>query len=257
MDRLSHDEAVAYVDALYERNGRRWAQRVNNGPFTRQLVAGTLPLDAFRLFFRNYGAFTIEINTIVAALYQKHLPFFKQNPDLMAAMGDKIADEFVHPRPPGHYLVMRETAAALDISEDDLLQRPMLAEFRGRIDFNRSLLYEGTLAETYGAFTNELLFGQWCGLVYEALTTRYGFTPEQAVYFNKHHEADLEEHDEGVMAHGSFNRMVLTRLLETGQGWERPTYGVEYCAYTATDLHAAMLRATLTEYERQRTGEEL
>jgi pyrroloquinoline quinone (PQQ) biosynthesis protein C len=257
MDKLSHLDAMAFVEEVYAKNGQRWERRVNNGPFTRQLVEGTLPREAFRLFFRNYGAFTIEINTIIAALYQKHLPFFKQNPDLMAAMGDKIADEFIHPRPPGHYLIMRQTAEALGITEDELLQRPLLAEFRGRIDFNRSLLYEGTLAEAYGAFTNEFLFGEWCELVFGALTTHYGLTPEQAIYFRKHHEADLEVHDEGVMAHGAFNRMVLTRLLETGQGWERPTYGIEYCAFTATDLHAAMLRASLLEYERQQTGREL
>jgi pyrroloquinoline quinone (PQQ) biosynthesis protein C len=250
MDRLSHDEAVAFVDELYAKNGRRWTERVNHGLFTSQLVEGTLPIEVFRLFFKNYGAFTIEINTIVAALFQKHLPFFKSNPDLMALLGDKIADEFIHPQPPGHYLIMRQTAAALGIDEDALLRQPMLAEFRGRIDFNRALLYEGTLAETYGAFTNEYLFGEWCGLVYRALTTHYGFTPEQAVYFNKHHEADLDEHDEGVMAHGTFNRLVLVRLLESGQGWERPTYGIEYCAYTATDLHANMLRASIAEHER-------
>jgi hypothetical protein len=110
-------------------------------------------------------------------------------------------------------------------------------------------LEAGPLGETYAAFTNEYLFGQWCAICYRALTTHYGCSRDQAVYFAKHYEAVLSEHDEGVMAHASFNKAVLARLLETGQAWERPTYGLGYCVYTATDLHANMLRASIAEYE--------
>ena len=52
------------------------------------------------------------------------------------------------------------------------------------------------------------------------------------------------------MGHGSFNRMALQRLLETGMAEERPTYGLEYCAMTSVDLHGAMLRAAMEEAER-------
>ena len=40
----------------------------------------------------------------------------------------------------------------------------------------------------------------------------------------------LASHDDGVMGHGEFNRTTLRRLLQTGEGWERATYGMEYCA---------------------------
>jgi hypothetical protein len=54
---------------------------------------------------------------------------------------------------------------------------------------------------------------------------------------------DLEEHENGVLGHGSFNRLALQRLLETGMADERHTYGLEYCAMTSVDLHGAMLRS--------------
>jgi hypothetical protein len=38
---------------------------------------------------------------------------------------------------------------------------------------------------------------------------------------------------------------MLQRLLETGQGWERRNYGIEYCALTFADLHCQMMRAVL------------
>jgi len=60
----------------------------------------------------------------------------------------------------------------------------------------------------------------------------------------------LAEHEEGVMAHGSFNRAVLQRLLEDGMAEERLGYGMEYCALTSVELHAQMLRAGLEEYRR-------
>jgi hypothetical protein len=53
------------------------------------------------------------------------------------------------------------------------------------------------------------------------------------------------------MGHGSFNRLVLQRLLEAGMADERHTYGVEYCAMTSVDLHGVMQRAAMEEAERQ------
>jgi len=78
----------------------------------------------------------------------------------------------------------------------------------------------------------------------------YGFTRDQAIYFATHYEADLEEHEEGVMGHGQFNRTVLQRLLEDGIAEERPTYGMEYCAMTSVDLHAVMQKTAMDEAER-------
>jgi len=215
-----------------------------------KLVEGKLSLKVWKCFFRNWGAYTIEINTLVACTYHKHLAFFKAHRDLMAPLGEKIADEFIHPKPPGHFLVMLETAKAFGLAEEEIFTQPMLSEFRAKIDFVRGMLYEGTTAEWYGCITTEEQIGHWSAACYKALTTHYGFNRQMATYFATHVEADLDEHEEGVMGHGSFNRLALQRLIESGMADERPTYGVEYCAMTSVDLHGVMLRSAMEEAER-------
>ncbi len=252
MRAMDQQEARAYVEALYEKVAQRWQERVTEGEFMQEFAAGRLPREVFALFFRNWGAYTIEINTLTACSYQRFLPFFKQHPDLMAALGDAIADEFIHPQPPGHTLIMLRTAAAFGLTREDICERPMLAECRGKLDFARALLYEGTAAEWFSLKSGEEMFGRWAGECYEILTTKYGLTPDEATFFSKHHEADLEEHDEGVIGHAELNRATLQRLLETGQAWERPTYGIEYCALTFTDLHGLVLQSTLQAARRER-----
>src|SRR5437773_758008 len=101
MEALDAAQAQAYVEELYRKAAQRWQERVREGEFMQRFAAGTLPREVLALFFKNWGAYTIEINTIVACAYHKYLHFFKQHPDLMAAMGEKIADEFMHPEPPG------------------------------------------------------------------------------------------------------------------------------------------------------------
>jgi pyrroloquinoline quinone (PQQ) biosynthesis protein C len=239
------EEAQAFVDALYAKVRQRWQEKVNDKPFMQQLMAGKLPWKVLQTFFRNWGAFTIEINTLTACTYHKNITFLKMNRDLMGPLGEKIADEFIHPEPPGHFLVMMQTANAFGLTEEEVFTAPMAAEFRAKIDFMRSLVYEGTAAEWYAAVTTEEQIGYWSAACYRALTTHYGFDRDKAIYFATHVEADLQEHEEGVMGHASFNRMALQRLLESGMAAERPTYGLEYCAMTSVDLHGVMLRAAL------------
>jgi len=77
------------------------------------------------------------------------------------------------------------------------------------------------------------------------LTRHYGLSAEEAIYFSTHEEADLKEHADGVMGHGSFRRLVLQRLLEDGMAEARPGYSLEYCGLTAVDLHGVILQAAL------------
>jgi pyrroloquinoline quinone (PQQ) biosynthesis protein C len=242
-------DAKAYVDEIYRKVAQRWQERVTASRFMTALVAGKLPKEAFRIFYKNWGAYTIEINTLEAATYHKHIHFFRKHRDLMAAMAEKLADELIHPKPPGHIHVVVETGKALGILEDEIYLSPMLAEFRAKIDWFRAVVWEGTVAEFYAAGATEEVFGYWAGEVYTALTKHYGLTPAQAVYFSLHEEADTREH-EGVMGHGSFRRMVLQRLLEEGAE-VRPGYTLEYCALTSIDLHGAILEASLNEAARK------
>jgi pyrroloquinoline quinone (PQQ) biosynthesis protein C len=238
-------EAKAFVDDFYKKVAARWKERITNAPFMEKLRAGTLPRSALRLFFKNWGAYTIEINTLEAASYHKHIAFFRKHRDLMGPMAQKLADELIHPKPPGHVHVVVETAKALGISEDEIFLAPMLAEFRAKIDFKRSILWEGTVAEFYAAGATEEQTGYWSADFFEALTTHYGLTREDAVYFSTHEEADLKEHGNGVMGHGSFRRLVLQRPLEDEMAYVRPGFSLEYCGLTAVDLHGVILQAAL------------
>src|SRR5713226_2712606 len=150
MQAMTVQGARAYVDELYGKVERRWKERVLETELMRRLRAGTLPLEALAFLFRHgYAQYAIEINTIWGCVYQKHLPFFKQHVELMAAIGDKIADEFLHPEPPGHALVLFQTCERLGVSREEVLNRPVLPELRGLIDLARSILYEGTAAEWF------------------------------------------------------------------------------------------------------------
>jgi len=98
--KLSSEAAKAAVEDLYDKVAKRWEKSVTQGEFMSSLATGQLPRGAIKDFYRNWGAYVIEINTIVASTYQKHLSFFKKHRDLMAPLGEKIADEFIHPKPP-------------------------------------------------------------------------------------------------------------------------------------------------------------
>jgi pyrroloquinoline quinone (PQQ) biosynthesis protein C len=243
--KMSREEAKAFVGGLNTKVTQRWEERVTRGSFMSQLIDGKLPLSAIQLFFKNWGNFTVEINTLIAASYHKHIGFFKRHPDLLGPLGAKIADEFIHPKPPGHVLVMLQTAEALGLSQDEVLRQPMLAEARAVLDFKRALLWEGTVAEWWFSMLTEEPIGHWAAAWLKALTTHYGLSRQQAVYFSTHEEADLKEHDEGVMGHGSFNRMVMERILEDGYADVREGYSLEYCAIASVDLYGIMHRAAV------------
>jgi pyrroloquinoline quinone (PQQ) biosynthesis protein C len=243
--KMSPTEAKAFVDGLNKKIIQRWDERVTKGQFMGRFVEGKLPLSAIRLFFKNWGNFTVEINTLIAASYHKHIGFFKRHPDLLGPLGAKIADEFIHPKPPGHVLVMLQTAEAFGLTKDQILREPMLPEARAILDFKRGLLWEGTVAEWWFSMLTEEPIGHWAATWFKTLTTKYGFNSQQAIYFSTHEEADLKEHDDGVMGHGSFNRIVMQRILEDGYADTREGYNLEYCATAAVDLYGVMHRAAV------------
>jgi hypothetical protein len=123
----------------------------------------------------------------------------------------------------------------------------MLPGARAILDFKRALLWEGTVAEWWFSMLTEEAIGHWARAWFKALTTHYGFTREQAVYFSTHEEADLKEHDDGVMGHGSFNRLVMQRILEDGYADTRAGYTLEYCALASVDLYGIMHRTAYEE----------
>lgn len=240
--RLFAKDAKQHVDRLCDLVKARWREKISEGRFMTALKAGTLSREAIRIFWRNHWTYAIEINALIAASYQRHLAFFKQRPDLMGALGDKIADEFIHPRSPGHILLIFQSAKAMGLTPEDIWSCSLLPKARAVLDFKKCLLWEGTTAEWWASILTEESFGHYVKEWNQALKDRYGFSEEDRVYFNKHYEADVKEHD-GIMAHGQFNRTVLEAILECGHAQERPGYGLEYCASTAVDLMALQHQA--------------
>jgi hypothetical protein len=79
------------------------------------------------------------------------------------------------------------------------------------------------------------------GMWHQALTTHYNLDPEEVQYFSKHYEADTEEQEEGVMAHGLGNGYILQKLLEDGYRPERPGWSLDYSTQLSVDLYESFL----------------
>ena len=248
-EKLSAEEAKAYVDYLYSTLYQAWHEKIHSGTFMSQLRAGQLPMPVIRQFFKNWGHFSMEVNALNAVSYYTHLPFFVRNFDLLGPFCAKIADELISPRAPGHVLVLLETAETMGLSRKEVLEDPYLPAARAINDFCHKIFIDGSLVELWGLHVFEESLSHWSAEWFTALTTKYGFSKQQAVYFSTHEEADMDTHQLGeggeeAMGHGAFNRTVLTRALQDGVEF-RAGYSMEYCALTMIDLHAQMKQAAL------------
>jgi pyrroloquinoline quinone (PQQ) biosynthesis protein C len=243
---LSDDEAKKAVQHLYDVTFDVCDRYVTKGQFITELSAGTLPPEALRIFWLNWSGFVSEINNFIQCAYQRHLGFFKQHIDLLTPFADKVADELIHPRAPGHLLVVWEQGEVFGISRDEMLNYEMLPECRAMLDWHRGLLYEGTLIEFWAAIVYEEYIGHWAKMFREGMATM-GYASERAPYFHTHEEADLVPHEGGVMGHGEFNRAVIERLHTTGNLQHRPGLSAGYCArlgpYYFGKFHQACLDA--------------
>ncbi len=248
--KMSPDEAKAYVDYLYSQMYEYWKTKIPGSPFMTQLREGKLPMPVIRQFFKNWGHFALDVNALNALSYHTHLNFFVRHYELLGPFCAKIADELISPRAPGHVLVLVQTAEAMGLTKEEVLEDPYLPEARALNDFTHKIFIDGSLIELWGMHVFEESLSHWSGAWFKALTTHYNFTKEQAVYFSTHEEADLESHALGesgqeAMGHGSFNRAVLQQALESGHVEFRTGYSLEYCARAMVDLHAQMKRAAM------------
>src|ERR1043166_5589936 len=143
-------DAKAFVDNLYKDVYAHWDKKINHGAFMTQLRAGTLPVPCLRRFFKDWGLFSIEVVALNAVSYYVHLPFFVRNYDLLPAFTEKIAEELISPKPPGHTLILLETAAALGLSREELLTQPASAPGRAISDYSRRIFQDGSIIELWG-----------------------------------------------------------------------------------------------------------
>jgi pyrroloquinoline quinone (PQQ) biosynthesis protein C len=236
---MNSAEAKAYVDQLYRDLYHHWKQKIHHGAFMTRLREGDLPLATVRRFFKDWGLFSVEVVALNAVSYYVHLPFFIRNFDLLPAFTDKIAEELISPKPPGHTLILLETADALGLSREELFEQPASAAGRAISDYCRRIFQDGSIAELWGLHVYEETLGHWSQQWAKALASHYGLSDRQTVYFKAHAEADLVQH-EGRMGHGPLNRMILQRTLEQGMTSTRLGYDLKYCAFTMVDLHVLM-----------------
>src|SRR5581483_329553 len=229
-EKLSRAEADELLDELYAWTDGVFQREIVHGDFMSRLASGTLPMDTVRLFWANWYYFVSEINNFHGITYQRFLGFFKRYPDLLAAYADKIADELMHPRAPGHIAVVIEQGKNFGLSEEEMLECEMLPEPRAWTEWFRGLAYEGNLAEWWAAHQVEQCIGQWAAMCRKALRQHYGFSDADLVYFQVHEEADLEVHEGGIIPHAEFNRITLRHLLESGMADMRPGFSIGYCA---------------------------
>jgi pyrroloquinoline quinone (PQQ) biosynthesis protein C len=245
-------EIKAYLAAMRADMHVRAEHQLLHNEFMRDLAAGKLSLETLQLFWLNWSSYVAEINGIIQCAYQKHIGFFKKNVDLMGFFADKIADELIHPKPPGHILVVWEQGEILGLSRDDMTNYPMLSECRAFLEWFRGTLHEGTIAEFWSMIVLEEYTGYWARDFRLGLESMGYARETQAPYFHTHEEADLVEH-QGVMAHGEFNWAVLERLLTQGYTDFRPGFTPHYVMCTSIDLFETFHNA-VSKAAKQRAG---
>lgn len=207
-------------------------------------------MEAIQLYYRNWASFVLTINTLGLAVYYKQIDILKKDLKLMGLFASKLVDEFGKPEPPGHILVLVKTGKALGLSEQEVLNTPQLPAARALGDFHKVVVWDGGIGDYWASVVWEEAMGYFSQDWREALTKKYHLNLDDVVYYTTHYEADLMEHEGGVMGHGSFRRLVLQRLLEDGMAEVRPGYSLEYCGMTAVDLHGVILQAVLDAADR-------
>lgn len=241
---MSKEEANRYVEGLYQKMHERWKTKVTQGLFMKRLQEGSLPMEALRLYYRNWAAFVMTINTLGLAVYYKQIDFLKKDLKLMGLFASKLVDEFGKPEPPGHILVLVRTGKALGLTEQEVLESPQLPAARALGDFHRVAVWDGGIGDYWASVVWEEAMGYFSRDWREALTKKYHLNLDDVVYYTTHYEADLKEHA-GTAAHSSIVKGVLGHLLEHGYIDERLGFGLEYCSVTPVDLNALMLQGVL------------
>lgn len=241
---MSQEEAKRYVEELYRKMHERWKEKVSQSLFMKRLQEGSLPMEAIRLYYRNWAAFVLTINTLGLAVYYKQIDILKKDLKLMALFASKLVDEFGKPKPPGHILVLVQTGRALGLTEKEVLESPQLPAARALGDFHKVVVWDGGIGDYWASVVWEEAMGYFSQDWREALMKKYKLNLDEVVYYTTHFEADLKEH-EGTASHASIVKSVLQYLLENGYVDERVGFGLEYCAVTPVDLNAVMLQGVL------------
>ena len=233
LQKFTPEQAREYTEEICRKMRARWQEKIFDGPFMRDLKAGKLPLETIKLFWRNYYSYPLEINNFHLIIYQRHQGFFSRHPELLGPYVGKISDELVNPKIPGHIQVLLEQGYTFGLTRDDMVQCQVYPECRALTEFARGLVYEGSMIEWWGRSLNEEMFGHWSKQWRE-----YRYKDADLHYFQVHEEADLHEHEDGLMAHGQVAQTVFQTMLVDGLVWSRPGWSAEYTCLTNADFVA-------------------
>ena len=149
--KLSPAEAEAVVGELKEFLMALADRTLFKGRFHTELANGTLPMEAIKVFWQNWYGFVAEINNFHGVAYQRHVPFFKRHPELQKHFANHVADEMIHPTPPGHIRIVLEQGRNFGLKDEDMVEYEMLPECRAFLEYYRGVLYEGTMAEWWAS----------------------------------------------------------------------------------------------------------
>jgi pyrroloquinoline quinone (PQQ) biosynthesis protein C len=238
---LSPAERVAHLERV---TAAEWESAVTQHPFTRELAAGKLPVEAVRHYFRQLYPTVQEINASLTYLYLRFIDFWKAHEDMEEEFTDKLAEELAYPKGGGHIRLLWPLAEGLDLPKEEMLYCRLLPGARAYTDWPYRIVREGTLAECFAWQLMEKHIGVDFGAIMgRQLVDTYGLSQEQVRFYTLHQEADLE--------HGPGNSVMLQRALEAGHTEERASYGLEYCALMTVHAFRLLLDAVYEEGRRQ------
>ena len=79
------------------------------------------PSRPFKLFWRNWYSYPVEVNNFHLIIYQRHQGIFARHRDLLAPYVGKISDELVNPKIPGHIEVLIKQGEQFGVSLDEMI----------------------------------------------------------------------------------------------------------------------------------------
>lgn len=227
-------EYTAFAKMLYQ-------ERLFEHPFMRGLKEGRTPDHQLKAFIKNWYTFALEVNTATATVYHRHISFFKTHQELENLFTATIAEEFAAPGPGGHIRIMQRVGEAAGLSARDMIEAHLIPEARAWVDFQVRLLTEGTLAEVASDFICEGAFGDFARIFFEALISKYKFSPTSSAYFSEHYESDAVGRGPEQTSHGERGQALLSTLLQEGLAAERAGWGIGY----TIDITVAMFELLL------------
>lgn len=191
-------------------------------PFFRDLKSGALQPERLRAWLENWYYQVQESDIHRPVLWSRHYYVLARFPQLEEVVTERGGKALNYPYPGGHVHALRNLAAALGISTDDLLHARLRPQTVHLTNFVKSLYLEGTLAEFAAQLIGEEYMLGFCGRFQEAMSREPLRLSGDALDYFKHWKECL------LMRYGSPGRFLLKSLFDKGLVEERPNFGIKH-----------------------------